>query len=98
MARPACAHLTHPGIEGAKNLLGTALGWSFEASPMPTFTYWIIKKGDERIGGIFDLNSDERCKGCWSIGSLISPSMTSMRASRPRWRPPLPRREPPPSS
>ena len=30
---------------------------------MPGFTYWIIKKGDERIGGIFDLNADERCKG-----------------------------------
>jgi len=50
-------------VEGAKRFLGAALGWTFEASPMPSFTYWIIKKGDERIGGIFDLNSDERCKG-----------------------------------
>jgi uncharacterized protein YndB with AHSA1/START domain/predicted enzyme related to lactoylglutathione lyase len=50
-------------VEGAKKFLGAALGWTFEASPMPTFTYWIIKKGDERIAGIFDLNSDERCKG-----------------------------------
>jgi len=50
-------------VEGAKRFLGATLGWMFEASPMPNFTYWIIKKGDERIGGIFDLNSDAMCNG-----------------------------------
>ncbi|KQZ02641.1 glyoxalase [Pseudolabrys sp. Root1462] len=50
-------------VEGAKSFLSAALGWTFEAAPMPGFTYWIIKRGDERIGGIFDLNSDEGCKG-----------------------------------
>lgn len=50
-------------VEGAKSFLSAALGWTFEATPMPGFTYWIIKRGDERIGGIFDLNSDEGCKG-----------------------------------
>jgi uncharacterized protein YndB with AHSA1/START domain/predicted enzyme related to lactoylglutathione lyase len=50
-------------VEGARRFLGATLGWSFEASPMPGFTYWIIKKGDERIGGIFDLNSDPICDG-----------------------------------
>ncbi|WP_370455230.1 SRPBCC domain-containing protein [Pseudolabrys sp. FHR47] len=50
-------------VEGAKRFLGATLGWTFEASPMPNFTYWVIKKGDERIGGIFDLSSDTRCRG-----------------------------------
>ena len=30
--------------------------------PMPDYTYWVIKKGDERIGGVFDLNSQPECK------------------------------------
>jgi uncharacterized protein YndB with AHSA1/START domain/predicted enzyme related to lactoylglutathione lyase len=50
-------------VEDAKRFLGATLGWTFEASPMPDFTYWVIKKGDERIGGIFDLNGDARCQG-----------------------------------
>ena len=79
---------------GAICMLVGYLGVSRESLPAKQIPY-LVSGG---IGGIFDLNSDERCKGCWSIGSLISPSMTSMRASRPRWRPPLPRREPPPSS
>lgn len=49
-------------VEGAKRFLAATIGWTFEASPMPTFTYWVIKKGDERIGGIFDLNAIEACK------------------------------------
>jgi len=49
-------------VEGAKRFLGATLDWTFEASPMPNFTYWVIKKGDERIGGIFDMNSDARCQ------------------------------------
>ncbi len=49
--------------EAAKSFLGATLGWTFEASPMPGFTYWVIKKGDERLGGIFDMNADPRCKG-----------------------------------
>ena len=48
-------------VEASKAFLGKTLGWTFEAMPMPDFTYWIVKNGDERIGGIFDLNS---IKGC----------------------------------
>ena len=31
--------------------------------PMPDFTYWVAKKGDERIGGLFDMSGDAHCKG-----------------------------------
>jgi len=50
-------------VEGAKRFLGATLGWTFEALPMPDFTYWAIKRGDERIGGLFDMNAEARCKG-----------------------------------
>jgi predicted enzyme related to lactoylglutathione lyase len=49
-------------VEGAKKFLAATLGWSFDAMPMPDFTYWVAKKGDERIGGIFDLNTMPECK------------------------------------
>ena len=53
---------TH-NVEAAKKFLGTTLGWTFDAMPMPgDQTYWIIKKGDERIGGIFDMNKMPDCK------------------------------------
>ena len=52
---------TH-NVEGAKQFLGATLGWTFEGMPMPDYTYWVIKKGDERIGGVFDLNSQAGCK------------------------------------
>jgi hypothetical protein len=43
-------------VDGAKKFLSAALGWSFEAMPMPDSTYWVAKNGNDRIGGIFDLN------------------------------------------
>lgn len=51
---------TH-NVEAAKTFLGGTLGWSFDAMPMPDFTYWIIKKGEERIGGMFEFY-DPACK------------------------------------
>lgn len=50
-------------VEGAKRFLGATVGWTFEAMPMPGFTYWVIKKGDERIGGLYDMNIEARCQG-----------------------------------
>jgi len=44
-------------VEDAKKFLGATLGWTFEGMPMPDYTYWVVKQGDERVGGIFDLNS-----------------------------------------
>jgi predicted enzyme related to lactoylglutathione lyase len=49
-------------IEGAKTFLGAALGWTFDAMPMPNGTYWIAKNGGDRVGGIFDMSKDSFCK------------------------------------
>src|ERR1700751_3806612 len=44
-------------VEGAKKFYADTLGWSFDAMPMPGGgTYWLPKKGDEPIGGIFDFH------------------------------------------
>ncbi len=51
-------------VEAAKKFLSATLGWTFDAMPMPEGTYWIIKNGDDRIGGIFDMNT---IKGCENI-------------------------------
>ncbi|MGE0564842.1 MAG: VOC family protein [Pseudolabrys sp.] len=48
-------------VEASKAFLGKTLGWTFEAMPMPDFTYWIVKNGDERIGGMFEFH-DIACK------------------------------------
>ena len=42
--------------EASKAFLAATLGWSFEAMPMPDFTYWVVKNGEERIGGIFEFH------------------------------------------
>jgi uncharacterized protein len=49
-------------IEGAKRFLSTRLGWTFESMPIPDGTYWIAKKREERIGGLYDMNGDAHCK------------------------------------
>ena len=53
---------TH-NLDGAKKFLSTALGWSFEPMPMPEGTYWIIKNGEDRVGGIFDMSGNTHFKG-----------------------------------
>ena len=30
--------------------------------PIPDGTYWIAKKGEERIGGLFDMSGEAHCK------------------------------------
>lgn len=49
-------------LAGAKKFLGATLGWSFEPMPIPDGTYWVAKKGDERIGGLYDMNGDAHFK------------------------------------
>jgi predicted enzyme related to lactoylglutathione lyase len=49
-------------IEGAKRFLSTTLGWTFESMPIPDGTYWIAKKREERIGGLYDMNGGAHCK------------------------------------
>lgn len=46
-------------VERAKNFYSTTLGWTFDAMPMPGFTYWIIKSGDAQVGGTFEMKSPD---------------------------------------
>jgi predicted enzyme related to lactoylglutathione lyase len=54
--------LNTSNVDAAKRFLGSTLGWNFEAMPIPDGTYWIVKLGDQRIGGIFDLKQ-AKCDG-----------------------------------
>jgi uncharacterized protein len=45
--------------EKAKKFYSNAVGWSFEAMPMPDGTYWVAKAGGEAVGGIFPLTSPQ---------------------------------------
>lgn len=45
--------------EKAKKFYANALGWSFEAMPMPDGTYWVVKAGGQMAGGIFPLSSPQ---------------------------------------
>ena len=53
--------LNTQNVEAAKAFLGATLGWTFEAAPIPDGTYWIIKNGEERVGGIFDTSANPQC-------------------------------------
>jgi predicted enzyme related to lactoylglutathione lyase len=55
--------LNTQNLDAAKAFLSTTLGWSFESMQVPNGTYWIIKNGDERVGGLFDMSKDAQCKG-----------------------------------
>lgn len=46
-------------LERAKKFYSQTLGWTFDAMPMPDFTYWIIKSGDTQVGGMFEMKGAE---------------------------------------
>jgi predicted enzyme related to lactoylglutathione lyase len=50
-------------LEGAKRFLSATLGWTFEAMPIPDGTYWIVKRGEDRVGGLFDMSGKPHFKG-----------------------------------
>jgi predicted enzyme related to lactoylglutathione lyase len=51
--------VTHD-VEKAKSFYAATMGWSFDAMPGPNGgTYWIVKLGDRRIGGMFPLEGAE---------------------------------------
>jgi len=50
--------MTHD-IERTKKFYGGTLGWSFEPMQMPDMTYWIIKMGDERVGGMYEMKGSD---------------------------------------
>ncbi|HZN30949.1 MAG TPA: VOC family protein [Xanthobacteraceae bacterium] len=46
-------------VEKAKKFYGAAIGWTFDAMPMPNGTYWVAKMGDKAVGGIFPISGPE---------------------------------------
>ena len=50
--------MTHDA-ERAKTFYATAIGWTFDAMPMPDGTYWVAKMGDKPVGGIFPMDGPE---------------------------------------
>jgi predicted enzyme related to lactoylglutathione lyase len=46
-------------IERAKKFYADTIGWSFEPMQMDWGTYWIVKSGDKKVGGMFELVSPE---------------------------------------
>ncbi len=55
--------LNTQNLDAAKAFLSTALGWSFESMEIPNGTYWMIKNGNDPVGGIFDMSANAQCKG-----------------------------------
>lgn len=49
--------LTHD-VEKAKAFYKKTLGWHFEPTPMDHGTYWIIKQGDQMVGGMFQMTAE----------------------------------------
>lgn len=45
--------------EKAKKFYSGAIGWTFEAMPMPDDTYWVAKMGTAYVGGLFALTSPQ---------------------------------------
>lgn len=49
--------LTTHDAEKAKAFYASVLGWTFDAMPGPNGSaYWVAKLGDDRIGGVFQLD------------------------------------------
>jgi len=45
--------------EKAKKFYGAAIGWTFDAMPMPDGTYWVAKMGDKAVGGLFTIDGPQ---------------------------------------
>jgi uncharacterized protein len=45
--------------EKAKKFYASAIGWTFEAMPMPDGTYWVAMAGNVPVGGLFPLTSPQ---------------------------------------
>ena len=67
--------MTHDA-EKAKNFYADALGWTFEAMPMPNGTYWMAKSGDKSVAGMFPMAGPDfagiRKTGCPTWRSITS--------------------------
>jgi predicted enzyme related to lactoylglutathione lyase len=51
--------MTHD-VEKAKKFYSSAVGWTFEAMPMPQGgSYWIAKMGGKPVGGLFPMTGPD---------------------------------------
>lgn len=50
--------MTHD-VEAAKKFYKDVVGWSFESMPIPGNTYWVAKKDDKRVGGMFPMSGPD---------------------------------------
>jgi uncharacterized protein len=41
--------------DAARAFYGALCGWTFESMPMPDGTYWVAKRGDAPVAGIFTM-------------------------------------------
>jgi predicted enzyme related to lactoylglutathione lyase len=47
-------------VERAKKFYADAMGWSYDAMPMPGGgTYWVAKIDNQPVGGVFDISAPE---------------------------------------
>lgn len=44
-----------PDVDASKAFYGELLGWSYDEAPMGDYSYWIVKKGEQRFGGMMSL-------------------------------------------
>jgi predicted enzyme related to lactoylglutathione lyase len=42
-------------VENAKRFYADAIGWQFDAMPIPDGTYWIAKTDGQAVGGLFEM-------------------------------------------
>ena len=46
-------------VEKAKKFYGAAVGWTFDAMPMPNGTYWVAQMGGKPVGGMFPMSGPD---------------------------------------
>ena len=46
-------------VEKAKEFYAKAVGWTFDAMPMPEGTYHVAMQGDKPVGGIMDMTGPD---------------------------------------
>jgi hypothetical protein len=50
--------MTH-NVEGARKFYADTLGWSYDAMPMPTGTYWVVMVDGQPAGGLFEMKGPD---------------------------------------
>jgi uncharacterized protein len=50
--------MTHE-VEAAKHFYEKAIGWRFEPMAIPNGTYWVAYRGDDPMGGVFEMKGPD---------------------------------------